>query len=374
MELVDNYKKHRSEPEKTIEAYIKEVRLKLGSEIYDQKKIYLDTKYWLLLRDIILGTNKDEHLRNLLLKLRENASEKRLICPISEDILIEILRQSDPLTLNASVALIDELSSGVSIISSEERIKFEILHFIHKKTNGEDSVYTPNEFVWTKIPYTLGYTMPTALPVTSEEELVIQKAFMDYMWTASLSDMVGKIGMESISNMPRVYDISYKLNEDKLRYAHENKSFKQIFLSEISGVIDLFKNEFENALVYLYEFVNGTKPTESELNATDSGQLFANLIYNAFKRNKLSTDFATLVIGAGLHASVRLDLGRKYEENDMPDFRHAQTALPYYDCFLTEHSLRDLVTRKNIKFNEKYNCEVVSHPIDAVELIEKISS
>lgn len=75
-----------------------------------------------------------------------------------------------------------------------------------------------------------------------------------------------------------------------------------------------------------------------------------------------------------MHASIRWDLKRQFKKNDLHDIRHAQTALPYFDVFLTEHSLRDLVTRKNIKFHEKYNCNVYSHPNEAIECVKKIKT
>src|SRR4030042_3403405 len=240
MKIVDTFEKHRSDPDKTLEAYTKDVRLALGVEIKNCKKIYLDAKYWLLLRDVLLDRAKNKHLSELLSLLRSGVQAEKAICPISEAIFREVLKQSDPLTLKETVKLIDDLSKGVSILSEEERIRFEILYFILKNTKGEDSVYSPDVSVWTKLSYVLGAIDPTSTPFLPEEELVIQKAFFDQMWSTSLSEMVEIMGMEAILNMPQLNDLSALLNDGKAGHAHENKSFKQIFLSEFAGVLDLY--------------------------------------------------------------------------------------------------------------------------------------
>ncbi len=282
--------------------------------------------------------------------------------------------QSDPSTLITSSRLIDDLSQGVALISAEERIIFEILYFIHRLSKSKNSVYNPDLLVWSKVSYICGTYHPTPTQFSAEEELVIQKAFLDQMWSLDLTDMIEVIGMENILTMPRYSDISEKLNERKIKYANENNSFKQLFLSEIAEVIDLYQYQFENVLVYLFEKEKGYKPTAVEFEATNSGKQLANMIYHAFKKNKLGNYFPSIVIGAGLCASVRQDVARKFDSNDMSDFRHAQAALPYFDYFFTEHNLRDLVSRSNIEFDKKYNCNVLSDPVLAVECLTKICS
>lgn len=374
MTIVDTFEKHRSEPDRTLNAYTRDVRLALGLEIEHRKKIYLDTKYWLLLRDVVLGRTGDKHLSELLPVLRSGVEAEKVICPISEDVFAEVLKQLDPLTLKETVKLIDDLSRGVSILSERERIMFETLYYILRTSKGEDSVYSPDVLVWTKLSYVLGAIHPTSTPFSPEEELVVQKTFFDQMWSISLSQMVEIMGMEAISKMPKLNDLSAMLNDGKTKHAHENKSFKQLFLSELTGVLDLCIPIFEDAMIYLFEKEKGYKPTMNEIESTSAGKQIANSVYNLFSKNKLHTYFPTLVIGAGLHASVRWDIKRKFKRNDVHDFRHTQTALPYFDFFLTDHSLKDLITRSNTAFHKKYSCEVFSHPHEAFEGIKKICS
>lgn len=374
MKFVDTFEKHRQEPNIPLEEYAKGLRLQLGEEFNSYKKIYLDTKYWLALRDVILGRQENKNFIKLLELLHNGVKAGKFICPISDENFYEILLQSDPSTLIASTKLIDDLSRGVALLSAEERIIFETLYFIRRLSMDTNSVYHPDFLVWSKVSYICGTSYPTSTQFSAEEELVIQKAFLDQMWSLDLTDMIEIIGMESILTMPKYADISEKLNECKIKYANENNSFKQLFLSEIAGVIDLFQYQFEDVLVYLFEKEKGYKPTVEEFEATNSGKQIANMIYHAFKKNKLGNYFPSIVIGAGLYASVRQDVNRKFDPNDMSDFRHAQAALPYFDHFFTDHGLRDLVSRSNIEFDKKYNCNVLSDPILAVECLAKICS
>lgn len=109
--MVTTFEKHRQEPDKSLEEYTKSVRLQLGQDIQNCRKIYLDTNYWIELRDGILGRQKNNDYVKLLNLLRQAVAAEKLLCPISDENFNEILQQSDPTTLKASAKLIDELSN-----------------------------------------------------------------------------------------------------------------------------------------------------------------------------------------------------------------------------------------------------------------------
>src|SRR3990172_156234 len=312
----ETLEKHQKKSGRSLQDYTKAIKLQLGKEIKPRKKVYLDTNYWLNLMDVLLENQRNEVLTKLLDLLRKGVEEKKIICPISDEVFGEILLQTIPKTLKASAKIIDELSLGVSLLSSREREQFEILNFIYDTTGSEGSLHEQDIFVWAKISFNMGLIHPHLNYAAPDEELVIQKSIFDH-------------------------------------------------LTEIAGVLDLYKPLFEEAMVYLFEQKKGFKPKIEEVENAKSGQMVANLIYHAFRKNKLGKYMPSLVIESGLHASVRQDKGRKFKKNDMPDFRHARAALPYVDYFLTENSLRDLVMRNNLSFDKKYNCKVISNPLDA---------
>ena len=58
IKFINTFDKHTKEPEKTVDAYIKEKKLELGEWVNQRRKVYLDTKFWLLLRDAHLDRAK----------------------------------------------------------------------------------------------------------------------------------------------------------------------------------------------------------------------------------------------------------------------------------------------------------------------------
>ncbi len=66
MKFTDTFGKHRQEPNISLEEYTKGLRLQLGEKFNSYKKIYLDTKYWLELRDVILRRQENKNFVKLL--------------------------------------------------------------------------------------------------------------------------------------------------------------------------------------------------------------------------------------------------------------------------------------------------------------------
>lgn len=111
-----------------------------------------------------------------------------------------------------------------------------------------------------------------------------------------------------------------------------------------------------------------------ELERSDSGQLFANMIYNLFKLNKIEQEIPSFRIHAGLHAAVRWDKKQRYQDNDMHDFRHAAAALGYCDYFFTEKRLCHLVTQDLLKYDILFNCRTLWKLDEVVECLQKLES
>jgi hypothetical protein len=152
----------------------------LCDEISSIRKIYLDTKYWIYIRDVELERSNDKILKQILDGLRDLVKNKIAICPINDEIFYELLLQTDPITLNQTVKIIDELSRGVAILSSEERVMYETLYFFNSFYDGNGQMQPQEEMVWSKVSYIYGLTHPTN-EIWGEEELIIQKAFFDQM-------------------------------------------------------------------------------------------------------------------------------------------------------------------------------------------------
>ncbi|MDD2734937.1 MAG: hypothetical protein PHF56_13430 [Desulfuromonadaceae bacterium] len=370
MRIVNTFDKHLQEPEKTVGAYIKKKKLELGVSLLGFKKIYLDTKYWLMIRDAKLDRSKNEKQCQLLEMTEKLAASGEYIFPISEDVFAEILKQTDPVTLMTTVDLIDKFSKGVSLISSDERVCLEIFHFLESQLGS--SVHSLQELAWTKVAYILGFVTPENENIPSETNLLIQKASFDQLWSITLGEMIDtmcKNGAFSISFTPSGAE---KLNIGKFEHENENHTFDQMFQSELGGMVDLYKTEFKELMAYMFERNTGSPPDPNELENSQSGQLIANMIYNLFKHKKIVDQLPSFRIYSGLHAAVRWDKKQKFQANDLHDFRHAVAALPYCDFFFTEKRLSHLITQNMLKYDDLYDCVTLWNLDDVVSCVGKL--
>lgn len=372
MKLVDTFDRHQQEPNKSADAYAKEKRVELGSSLLGTKKIYLDTKYWLLLRDAKLGRAKEENQNDLLTLSEKASSSGKYIFPISEDIFVEVLKQTDPVTLRSTVALIDSFSRGVSLLPGEERVRLEVFHFL--ETHLGSSVFSLQELVWTKVAYNLGYTAPQHDNLPEDTNTLIQKAFFDQMWSMSLLDMVETMSKSSAPTLPPFRGYSERLNLGKFAHMHENSTFNKMFLSELAGMVESYKSDFKDLFAYMFERHHGYPPNSDEVDKSDSDQILANMIYNLFKLNKIKHELPSFRIHAGLHAAVRWDKKQNYQDNDLHDFRHAAAALGYCDFFFTEKRLCHLATQDLLKYDRLFNCKTLWRVGDVVECLRTLES
>ncbi len=345
MKLTNTFDYHFQNPDESPVGYEGRKRLELGRELLSVKKIYLDTKFWLFLRDIRTERRTHEQLSLLLELLSTLVKDGLAICPISADTFIEVFKQTDSITRRATVEIIDELSKGIGLLQPEERIKLELLHFVREKTQGANSVHRLDELSWTKVGNVLGFSTPGLDELSAELNRAMQKAFLDQMWSITLTDMLEILGSDAAS-VPRFNDISDLQNRVKFDNLSDYSSFKQLLLIELAGVLEDYKSTLSDLIQYLRELYQGEEVTNADL--------------------------PSFRITAGLHAAVRWDAKRRFKPNDLHDFHHAVAALPYCDFFLTERSLRHLVNDKNLQFSSLFRCRTFSDISDALSALSHI--
>jgi len=348
--------------EATLDEHIRQCQLELSAYVLKRKIIYLDTNFWLTLRDVKLGRKKDS-LSQKIYELITLLSDKEVcLFPISETTFVEVLKQSDEVTLNETVSLIDTLSKGICLACMEDRIFLEILQFMYKNTNKNS--HNTTELVWTKLPYILGYNQP---PLKNK---ALQKSFFNRMWDISMREMMSIMKKSNNTVKPTFKNISNDLNTGKFSHTQENNSFKQMFMSELGGLMDTHKTQIVEAFVYLYEKKENKTPSSSEVE--QNAELVVNMFYNLFKLNKITTELPSFRIPAGLHAAIRWDKNQNYQENDIHDIGHATAALPYCNFFFTERRLAHLITQKTTAYDKIYKCRVAGSIKAAVSALEEI--
>ncbi len=130
-------------------------------------------------------------------------------------------------------------------------------------------------------------------------------------------------------------------------------------------------NKARKILEDIFERCNGITPIITEAERKEHDRELLRFFVKAFKRTEISKLLPTLHIHALCHASVRWDKTRKLKGNDLFDFDHAATAVPYCDVFLTERPLQKLIEQKHLKINQDFDCKIISSISEAVEFLEK---
>ena len=148
------------------------------------------------------------------------------------------------------------------------------------------------------------------------------------------------------------------INRDKVKYEHENKSYKQTYISEIAGLLDVHKDKIKAT------FNRVTDSREDEVKS------ILDILYSAFKKNKMATYLPSFDIPAMAHATIRWNKTKQFEENDLDDIGHTYTALPYCDYFFTERSFYTLIMQS--KYNDKYSCIVAWQKKEVLDIIKSI--
>ena len=338
--------------------YIKAKRLETYQSMAGCKKVYLDTNYWIKLREAKINANSRD--KALLDKITELVARKACILPISEVTFWEILKQSDFNSLRQSADIIDEFSKGISMISEAERRTLEFLCFMRKSQKKD--THETCELVWTKLSMNILYPI-----LAQPKNPGLKKTFIEYLSGLSFSNMIAVLEKNEHYEPFSFQDNVNFLNEAKEKYKHENKTFDQMFLSELVGYVDLFKESLNEAMDQLHFWDRGRYFTAEEKAARDP-DVIRNMICHSFRLKKATTAFPTYSILPELFAAVRWNTTRKYTDgNDTLDFLHASAALPYFDFFFTERELNTIIRQR--KLDTTFNCVVESDPNKVLEIL-----
>lgn len=340
----------------------------LSSSLVGIKKIYLDTRYWVIFRDVLAGKERTEYDIKLFQKVFSLVQAGQAICPYSEEVLLEFKKQKDPKTLKESINALDLLSKGVCFVSLDERVKHEIKNLMKLSNGGELESLGMPENIFTKSGYALGFVGPTSVLGEMGPTNDIVKSMIDFTWSLELSKMLERLGADKFLRDFHVHDISDVLNQGKIDNENENTSYEQMYRSELGGIVDVYSDHIH--AVWRDHCIEVGQETSKEM--LDSGvSSLQKILFNGIEYGKLKMIVPTFHILASIHAFTRWDKRRKYKPNDWSDFNHAIYALPYCDYFFTEGSLKTLLTTKKLQLDKLFKCLVFSDSQDAYNMLFK---
>lgn len=362
-------REHLASPDVSLGEHVQRRQHELGDALQSRRAIYLDQKFWIILRDVAAGERSAPDEIALLELLKEEVASGAAFCPISESTFVELFKQEDAATRAATAQLIDELSLGVSLIAYDERIVLELEHFIYAK-GGKQDLIPIHRTVWSKLSYVLGQIHPTETGFDRVMEQALQKAFFDHMWTISLSEMAQVMADPMPPDM--AFDrLAGQLNMGNVEHAHELKSFQKTYAIELRGTLNLIAPIAACIVSDMAERAVGRSMPREGREWNDLVRQWEVFLFEAFKNDEVKNALRTLHIGTCLHAAFRWDKAQRFEANDFYDFHHAAAALGYCDVFLTEHDLRAIVTARHIALDVRYGCGVASNFKEALAVLRQ---
>lgn len=365
---------HRANPEVSIDQHVERCVVALGRSLDDRIAIYLDTKFWIILRDGAAEKRTDAAALELLHRLRTLVAKGKVFCPVSESHLYEFLKQDDMNSRLETARIVNELSLGVALIGERMRMGTEVAHFVHSFEGSADDLHPLRHLVWSKLGYVAGFVHPCGTGFDAETELAIQKAFFDRMWTASFEEMFKTLGTGS---PPHGLDFDTSgVNQGVIENADQIRSFSQAYAAELGGVVELGADMAMEVMGDLFRKKTGEPPAERGSQAWQKfWNHWANLLLVALKkRTQVKQQLRTMHIHASLHAAFRWDKARRFTSNDFYDFEHASAALAHCQAFFTEHPLLATVTARHVALDELFQCRVVSEIADAVAVLKAIET
>lgn len=317
-------RKHQAEPHIRAVDYSRDKRLALGLEVLRKKRIYLDTKYWIFCRDAKFGRPQKPIHHEIWQAIRTLVQSGMAICPVNHPLFVEVRRQGNPQRQQQTAEIVDELSGGVALQPPKVLIEIEILHLLTRLMQVGDGVYPLNQMVWTYAGYLLGESTPVCKMLDAATNQVLQKCMFDTLAGLPFSAIVA--AMQEAGVPPGLSDAAFQERQAEMaeQHRHEFKSFDEVFMIEVAGMLDLIKPVIRETLLYIYARYTGGKITPADDGAVqESVRQFSNLIYHAYMLGKLSVELPILQISAGIHAAVRHQ-NRRYAKGDLYDGLHTE--------------------------------------------------
>jgi hypothetical protein len=366
-DAVEAIDRHRATPHISTDRHVKDRIVQLGQSLDGRAAIYLDTNFWIMLRNAALGISKKDGAGELLLLLRDLTQAGKIFCPISASVFPEMMKQSDGKTRLATARVIDELSLGVTLIAAEMRAKTELAHFVHAFTLERDSLHPLRHLIWIKLAYAVCIRHPSTPTFDAATDLAAQKAFVDLMWTIPLADMVTIMGQGMPSAATDYSEVATRLNVMKVLHPRKGRSFVQTYATELKDQIGDLGDAVMDIVSELAAKTRERTPLRGSAEWGDMRKMWNGMLFDALKKKgPARQQLRSLHINMSLHAAFLWDESLRFDSNDIYDLEHAVAALAHCRAFLTDGPLRTTVTAGHVALDKLYGCAVMSEVSEAI--------
>lgn len=356
-----------------MDRYVRRRQIALAHSIQHCRKIYLDTCFWISARNAVLEPAATADERKLLHLLRRGVRAGLWICPISESVFVEVMKQTDATTRVATASLIDELSMGVSLTSGRMRIATEIARFFHA-ADGKKELHDMQELVWTKLSYSLGYLHPVVAEFDAESELRMQMGVFDALWDSPLITIAGKMELDEAREDANLKEMASTINADIKKHQSGLVSFAQTYRDEIVGAVDNCYPMLMDVMAEQAERTGHTPSSPDSPQGRENARFARSFLIAVFRKPETRKSLRSMHIQASLHAGLRWNKGTAFVANHFFDFEHATAALAYCDAFFTEGFLANLINARHMKLTELNDCRTTNKMEEAIRILRDMSA
>ncbi len=318
-------------------AYKKQKLEHLDQDLSTKIKIYLDLKYIIKIRDSILKKNSSINKR-IFFRLKELVNDGKVICPFSENVLDEILKQSNLKTRNRTAQILDILSKNISLKSLQYILINEFKNIL-MFCNGQEL----EKVNYWDYPISVIGDIDFKISNNIIEKDLVKILFYEGLITTTIQELVlfyKNIKCTIISSIAEkcFRSISYDAN---------GLSMDKIINNQLHDYFISMGKEFEISPEILLKKIENCNTKDIERIAP-----------------------CTYVF-CSLHSEMIKDSSKKYKKNDYYDIIHCCLAIPTCDYFFTEDGFMHRV--KNVlKMDKKFNVKIESKPENIIKLLDKI--
>lgn len=337
----------------------------LAASLANKIPIYLDTRFWIMVREVQDGTSTRDDEIEIVRLLRALVAQGKAYCPIAEPSFSEVMRQAQPARRAATASAIDGLSLGVTIYNEWDRMVAEVRNLLHARM-ATGAAPAPFQGL-TSLAYVLGDIYPAETGFPADTELAIQKAFYDRLWDEPLAKIVLTIPFEQYTRDDELAAEALWLTEQNALHQHLIKSWEDAIEAEFLGAAQCIVAKAPDILAKTLPVV----PFDAET----LEKITVNAIRAMLKDPANARAMPTIHVHASIHALFRWEYrGRAMTANDLVDFRHATAALSHCALFLTERGLCNTLAHPRARLAELHGTTVLANRGEIVRHLRRLAA
>ena len=346
--------------ETSVEEYIFKYKAQVDRGMTFTKAVYLDTNYWIWLRDAELGKGTAEGVA-LLGRLRSLVASRKIVCVSHLTSMLEIAKQLEG-SARISTALVDELTERVALAPTAELDAMEIGNYVRANSGA---IHPSPSLQWTCLGQIVtsklsgGKVLPANL---GNDGQAVLKSAADALWNQGLFEVFEAFDWNTKHLLPSELDAQTLVGvEERKRTRPHNGNLRKTCKAEFEATMKQHTGLFEAGLLKLLGPI-GAAALDAKSSLAAQG-----LVRNAvsdYRTGVLGSHLPGFVIRTALYSMYECDPAHTLSTNDWQDWQHASVALPYCDLFRTEKRLADQLTNR-LHLDIKYQCRVVGQGIKA---------